>query len=42
MLKTQRRFKSESHVFTEEINKIALCSNDNKRMQSINSIEMGK
>ena len=27
------------HVFTEEINKIALSSNDDKRMQSINSIE---
>ena len=27
------------HVFTEEINKIALSSNDDKRMQSIDSIE---
>ena len=33
-------FKSEKHnVFTEEINKIALSSNDDKRMQSIDSIE---
>ena len=33
-------FKSERHnVFTEEINKIALSSNDYKRMQSIDSIE---
>ena len=33
MLKTQQRFKSEKHnVFTEEINKIALNSNDDKRM----------
>ena len=33
MLKTQQRFKSEKHnVFTEEINKIALNSNDYKRM----------
>ena len=33
MLKTQERFKSEKHnVFTEEINKITLSSNDNKRM----------
>ena len=40
ILKTQQRFKSERHnTFTEEINKIALSSNDNKRMQSINSIE---
>ena len=33
-------FKSERHnVFTEEINKIALSLNDDKRMQSIDSIE---
>ena len=33
-------FKSERHnVFTEEINNIALSSNDNKRMQSIDLIE---
>ena len=33
MLKTQQQFKSERHnVFTEEINKTALSSNDNKRM----------
>ena len=33
-------FKSERYnVFTEEINKIALSSNDNKRMQSIDLIE---
>ena len=40
ILKIQQRFRSEKHnVFTEEINKIALSSNDDKRMQSINSIE---
>ena len=40
ILKTQQRFKSLRHnVFTEEINKIALSSNDDKRMQSIDSIE---
>ena len=40
ILKTQQRFKSERHnVFTEEINKIALSSNNDKRMQSIDSIE---
>ena len=40
ILKTQQRFKSERHdVFTEEINKIALSSNDDKRMQSIDSTE---
>ena len=38
--KTQQRFKSERHnVFTEEVNKIALSSSDDKRMQSIDSIE---
>ena len=40
ILKTQRRFKSESYnAFTEEINKIALRSNDDKRIQSIVSVE---
>ena len=40
MLKIQQRLKSERHnVFTEEINEIALSSNDDKRMQSIDSIE---
>ena len=40
ILKRQQRFKSEKHnVFTEEINKIALSSNDNKRIQSADSIE---
>ena len=40
ILKTQQRLKKESHnVFTEEINKIALSSNDDKRMKSIDSIE---
>ena len=39
MLKTQLRFKSERHnVFTKEINKIALSSDDDKRMQSIDLI----
>ena len=40
MLKTQQRFKSERrNVFSEKINKIALSSNDGKKMQSIDSIE---
>ena len=39
-LKTQQRFKSEwLNFFTEEINKIALSSSDDKIMQSIDSIE---
>ena len=37
-MKTQR-FQSERHVFTEEINKVALGSNCDKRMQLIDSIE---
>ena len=40
ILKTQQRFKSERHnVFTEEIKKIALSSNDDRRMQSFDSIK---
>ena len=40
ILKTQQRLHSEKHnVFTEAINKIALSSNDDKRIQSFNSIE---
>ena len=38
--KNFKRFKSERHnAFTEEINKSALSSNDDKTMQSIDSIE---
>ena len=33
ILKIQKRFKGERHnVFTKEFNKIALSSNDNKRI----------
>ena len=40
VLKTQQRFKGDGHnVFTEEIDKIALSSNDNKRMQTVDSTE---
>ena len=39
ILKSQQRFKSERHdVCTEEINKIALSSNDNKRLQTFDRI----
>ena len=39
VLKTQQRFKSERHdVYTEEINKIALSSNDDKRLQTFDKI----
>ena len=35
ILKTQQRFKNEKHnVFTEVINKTALCPNDDKRILS--------
>ena len=40
ILKTQQGFKSERHnAFIKDINKIALSSNDDKRIQSIDSIE---
>ena len=39
ILKIQKRFKSKRlNVFTEEINKITLSSNNDKRMQSTDSI----
>ena len=38
--KAQKKIKKERHnVFTEDINKIDLKSNDDKRIQSIDSIE---
>ena len=40
ILKAKQRFKIERHNgFIEEINKISLSSNDDKKMQSIDSIE---
>ena len=39
ILKSQQRFNSERHyVYTEEINKIALSSNDDKRLQTFDRI----
>ena len=39
ILKSQQRFKSEKHdVYTEEVNKIALNSNDDKRLQTFDGI----
>ena len=36
VLKSQQRFKSERHdVYTEKVNKIALSSNDDKRLQAL-------
>ena len=39
ILKTQQKFRSKRNVLTEEINKIALSSNDDKRLQSINLVQ---
>ena len=40
ILKSQRRFKSESHnVCTEKVNKIALTTNDDKRLQTYDRIK---
>ena len=39
MLKSQQRFKSENHeVYTENINKITLSSNDDKRIVALDGI----
>ena len=40
ILKSQERFKNEKNIiFTKQINKIAFSSNDDKRMQSIDSTD---
>ena len=39
ILKSQQRFKSDHHnVYVEEINKISLSSNDDKRLQTFDKI----
>ena len=39
VLKSQQRFKSERHdVYSEEVNNIALSSNDDKRLQTPDKI----
>ena len=41
ILKPQQRFKSDHYnVYTEQINKIALSSNDDKRLQTFDEITM--
>ena len=38
-MRPQLRFKSDHHnVYTEEVNKIALSSTDNKRLQTFNRV----
>ena len=40
LLKLQQKFKSDHHkVYTEEVNKIALSSDDDKRLQTFDGIE---
>ena len=39
ILKSQQRFKSQTHcVYTKEVNKTALSSNDDKRLQTFEGI----
>ena len=39
VLKSQQRFKSQRHdLYTEEVNNIALSSNDDKRLQTFDKI----
>ena len=41
ILKQKQRFKSEAHnVYTEEINKIPLSSNDDKRLKTCDRITL--
>ena len=40
ILQSQQRFRGEKrNVFTEKVNKIALSAHDDKRIQSIDSID---
>ena len=40
ILKSQQRFKSDRHiVYTDKVNKIALSSNDDKRLQTSDRIK---
>ena len=41
ILRSQQRFQSErNNLYTKEVNKIALCANDDKSIQSVDSIEI--
>ena len=40
ILKSQQRFESDHHkVYTEDVNKVALSSDDDKRLQTFDGIE---
>ena len=40
ILKSQQRFKNDHHkMYTEDVNKIALSNNDDKRLQTFDGIE---
>ena len=40
ILKLQQRFKSDHHkAYTEDVNKIALSSDDDKRLQTFDKVE---
>ena len=40
IIKSQQRFKSDHHkVYTEEVNKTALSSNDGKRIQTLMELQ---
>ena len=38
ILKLQLRFKCDHHVYTEEVNKIELSSNDDKKLQTLDRV----
>ena len=41
ILKSQQRFKNNHHkVYTEEVHKIALSTNDDKRLQTFNRVKV--
>ena len=41
IIRSQQRFRSYNHkVHTEEVNKIALSSNDDKRIQTVDKVTM--
>ena len=41
IIRSQQRFRSDHHrVYTEEVNKIALSSNDDKRLQTFDKVTM--